>query len=199
MWKEGTHKQRLQITRSNSKGSGGQWDWNKGKGKGKGKYGGKGKCVYEMEWAWEDQPEGEENGGEIQALGGGIQIASIQQFPKPINQTYGRIATGKAKGKGKFKPKQAQNVNTFLKPPPSMEPGYVRAGNEAAQYHCGLDWDEIKYGDIDVISKDIEMAINGIDQVIESGWEKIKVSVDSAAVDTVAPPQVGKSIPLKEN
>ena len=43
------------------------------------------------------------------------------------------------------------------------------------------------------------MAINGIDQLIEKGWEKIKVSVDSAAVDTVAPPQVGRSIPLREN
>ena len=55
----------------------GQWEWGKGKGKGKGKYGGyggyggKGKGVYEMEQAWEDQPEGEV-AGEIQALGGGI-------------------------------------------------------------------------------------------------------------------------------
>ncbi len=35
--------------------------------------------------------------------------------------------------------------------------------------------------------------------MIEEGWERIKVSVDSAAVETVAPPQVGKHIPLREN
>ena len=208
------------VIKGSSKGSGGQWNWNKGKGKGKGKYGGKGEGVYEMEWAWEDKPE-EENGGEIQALGGGIQIASIQQFPKPINQKgYRPKGKGKGKGgKGKFRPKQTQNINTFLKPPPGIDHGgytvaehvpselgrysptgtYLYADNEAAQHHCGLDWDEIKTWDIDVISKDIELAINGIDQVIESGWEKIKVSVDSAAVDTVAPPHVGKSIPLREN
>ena len=35
--------------------------------------------------------------------------------------------------------------------------------------------------------------------MIEEGWERINVSADSAAVDTVAPPQVGKNIPLREN
>ena len=32
--------------------------------------------------------------------------------------------------------------------------------------------------------------------MIEEGWERIQVSVDSAAVDTVAPPQVGSECVL---
>ena len=35
--------------------------------------------------------------------------------------------------------------------------------------------------------------------MIEEGWERIKVSVDSAAVGTAAPPQVGKNFQLREN
>ena len=72
--------------------------------------------------------------------------------------------------------------------------------NKGEQYHWGININEIiPTYDISVVSRDIELAINGIDQVIESGWGKIKVSVDSATVDTVAPPHLGKSIPLKEN
>ncbi len=64
----------------------------------------------------------------------------------------------------------------------------------------GINLNEVKPSfDINGVSRDIELTINGIDQVIERGWENIKLSVDSAAVDTVAPPQVGKSILLREN
>ena len=41
--------------------------------------------------------------------------------------------------------------------------------------------------------------MNNIDQVISKEWEKIKVSVDSAAVNAVAPPSIAPSIPIKEN
>ena len=132
-------------------------------------------------------------------MGGGLQIASVDQFPKPITQTQGKTQSkGKSQGKGRFKPKQTQSVNTFLKTPPGLKAD-EDPFQEALSYHCGLDWNEIKTYDINAISKDIERSINGIDQTIAKGWEKIKVSVDSAAVDTVAPPDVGKSIPIKEN
>jgi hypothetical protein len=106
------------VLKGSSKGTGGQWEWPKGKGKGKGKWGGKGKGVYEMEWETDWQPEGEE-GGEIQALGGGIQIASVQQFPKPTTQTQKGKSKGKGKSqdKGRFKPKLAQKVYTYITPP----------------------------------------------------------------------------------
>ena len=125
---------------SNTKGT--QWDWNKGKGKGKGKYGAKGKGVNEMEYAYEDQPE-EENAGQIQALGGGIQIYSIEKdFPKPrFPKQTSQQAKGKAKGKGKFKPKQMQHLHTFhqrreIKPPGlPAESRFYRAGNERNQYY----------------------------------------------------------------
>ena len=71
-----------------------------------------------MEFDYEWQPEGEE-GGEIQAMGGGLQIVSVDQFPKPITQKQGKTQSkGKSQGKGRFKPKQAQSVNTFLKTTP---------------------------------------------------------------------------------
>ena len=43
------------------------------------------------------------------------------------------------------------------------------------------------------------MSINNINQIIESGWEKIKVSVESTVVDTVARPLIGKNVSLMEN
>ena len=72
-----------------------------------------------MERAWEDQPEGED-AGEIQALGGGIQIYSVvKDFHKPqIKQTRPTSqSTAKAKGRGRFKPKLTQHVNAFLQEP----------------------------------------------------------------------------------
>ncbi len=67
-----------------------------------------------MEYAYEDQPEGDD-AGEVQALGGGVQIYSIEKdFPKPqVQQARTQQSTAKAKGKGKFKPRQTQHVNTF--------------------------------------------------------------------------------------
>ncbi len=92
--------------------------------------------------------------------------------------------------------------------PPGLKTQYVSAGNVYDQYHTktledyaadintdvGYHWgipiNEIKPSfNIYAVERDIEKTINGIDQVIEQGWEKIKVSVDSAAVDTVAPPK----------
>ena len=59
--------------------------WNKGKGKGK--YG-KGKGINELQGQWPEEPEGE-NAGDIQAMGGGIQIGSVVNFlnPKSINHS----------------------------------------------------------------------------------------------------------------
>ena len=75
-----------------------------------------------MEYDYEPQPEemAQQEGGEIQALGGGIY--SVQKWPKPNNLANGHSikskgAQGKSTGKGKFRPKQAQIINTFLKPP----------------------------------------------------------------------------------
>ena len=160
-----------------------------------------------MEWDYGWQPEGEE-GGEIQAMGGGLQIASVDQFPKPQEQLpktqeY-KSFKGKAKGKGKFKPRQTQHVDTFQhKPstpqfnPPGLPQEFRRQGsphqivarnlprpmgardptNEEEQYHWGLSRKEINPSmDVNGVSRDIEMAINGIDQLIEKGWEKINIA-----------------------
>ena len=78
-----------------------------------------------MEYDYEPQPEDQpqQEGGEIQALGGGIY--SVQKWPKPNNLanghlTKGKGAKGKSTGKGRLKPKQAQNINSFLRPPPGI-------------------------------------------------------------------------------
>ena len=111
-----------------TKGFKGGWD----KGKGKGKYGGKGKGINELDWP--DEPENE-NAGEIQAMGGGFQIASVDKFPKP-QVCKPKPQKGKAKGKGTFKPKQTQHLNTFHQRPEWKPPGlsnkslYFRADNE---------------------------------------------------------------------
>ena len=55
-------------------------------------------------------------------------------------------------------------------------------------FHWGIPKEEITDNEINAIYKDIELSINNVNQVINKEWEKIKVSVDSAAVDTVAPP-----------
>ena len=66
-------------------------------------------------------------------------------------------------------------------------------------FHWGVPEQEITDNQINAIYNDIELSINNVNQVISKEWEKIKVSVGSAVVDTVAPPHMGKSIPLKEN
>ena len=53
----------------------------------------------------------------------------------------------------------------------------ARDPNVEEQYHWGINRDEIKPSlDINGVSRDIEMAINGIDQLIEKGWEKINIA-----------------------
>ena len=43
------------------------------------------------------------------------------------------------------------------------------------KFHWGINSDEIKPSfNINAITKDIELAINGVDQVIEQGWEEKK-------------------------
>ena len=83
--------------------------WDKGgwstKGKGKGW---KGKGINELEGQWSEEPEGE-NAGEIQAMGGGIQIGSVDKFPKP--QIYGSFK-GKEKGKKEREHSNLSILNT---------------------------------------------------------------------------------------
>ena len=68
-------------------------------------------------------------------MGGGIQIGSVDKFPKP--QIYGSFkGKGKGqKGKGTFKPKHSQHLNTFQQQPPGLKPTYLYADNEYNQYH----------------------------------------------------------------
>ena len=98
--------------------------WNKGKAKGKGK-GWKGKGINELEGKWPEEPEGE-NAGDIQAMGGGIQIASVDKFPKPqIYKPFEGKGKGQ-KGKGTFKPRQSQHLNTFQQQqPPGLKSMYL--------------------------------------------------------------------------
>ena len=114
--------------------------------------------------------------------GGGFQtvnIGSVDTFPKPqIYKPFKGKGKGKSKSKRTFKPRQAQQLNTFQQlqeKPPGLK-SYEAVNSDIIEpgYHWGIPMNEIKSSfNIYAIERDIEKTINGIDQVIEQGWEKV--------------------------
>ena len=166
--------------------------WNgaeKGKGKGKGK-GGKGV------WAVDERDEEEPDYAE-EAYIGLVERDMEPMKVEVISKAIGAINEfGKCMHSCRNSKPEIKTLRPLMRVEPSMNDGWTEViSKKKAQSAprcprgcCG------QLNSIDRVTKASAGEINEV----EAGWEKIKVQVDSGAIDTVAPRSVAKRFELKE-